>query len=189
MDDKKIIELFFVRDEAAIDEIRLKYGKYCDTIANNILGDSRDADECVSDAYLKLWNAIPPKKPQNLLAYLAKIVRNDSLTVMRRESRLKRGGRNTSLCFEELEDCLPSGDMLEITPSGSAAGEITAAINEFLARQPKNRRYAFVRRYFWADTPAQIAQQTSSDANAVAALLYRMRGELKALLEKKQINF
>lgn len=103
MNDNAIIELYRSRNESAISETAEKYGNYCKKIALNILGDERDAEECVNTAYLKVWERIPPETPNVFYAFLAKITRNTAIDVYRKNNREKRG---TSLIFEELSECL-----------------------------------------------------------------------------------
>lgn len=91
MDDKQIIQLYFSRSENAITETQVKYGKYCLKIALNILPTKEDSEECVNDAYLHAWNAIPPTKPNNFKMYLGKVTRNLSLDRLKKYTASKRG--------------------------------------------------------------------------------------------------
>ena len=97
MDDATIINLFWARDEAAIPAAQDKYGAYCRAIALGILADARDADECVNDALLRLWRAIPPERPRSLRAFLGRITRNLAINALRDASRQKRGGGAAAL--------------------------------------------------------------------------------------------
>ena len=91
--DEKIIELFFARSEQGIRELDIKYGKVCRKLSYNIVSNRQDAEECVNDAYLGAWNAIPPAKPDPLLTYVCKIVRNISLNAYYRSESAKRSSR------------------------------------------------------------------------------------------------
>ena len=128
MDDEKIIELFFNRSEQAIEEVDKKYGKTCHNISYNILHNALDAEECVNDAYLGAWNAIPPARPNPLLTYLCKIVRNLSLKRYEFNTAIKRNS-TYDVAMEELESCLSSPETVE---SEIALKELTHIIENFL---------------------------------------------------------
>lgn len=102
MDDKSIVQLYWSRDEKAISATAEKYGAYCQTIANNILGNTEDAKECVNDTYLNAWNSIPPHRPENLATYLGKITRNLSFNRYKKNRAKKRSGGQIPLILEEL---------------------------------------------------------------------------------------
>jgi RNA polymerase sigma-70 factor (ECF subfamily) len=103
MDDKRIIELFFARDEKALKECGQIYGRYCEAIAKNILGNDEDAEEVLNDTLLRAWNSIPPEKPKSLKVYLGALARNLSLDRYRKLTAEKRGGCEVSLCIEEAD--------------------------------------------------------------------------------------
>lgn len=128
MEDKKIVQLYLDRNEAAIDRTAEKYGSYCHSVAVNILGNREDASECVNDTYLKTWNSIPPHKPEKLSAFLGKIVRNLSFNRYKMNRTAKRGGGETALLLTELEKCLPDDSFSRETNRK----ELTEAINSFL---------------------------------------------------------
>ena len=109
MNDQDIVELYFARDEQAIAETDKKYGKLCMQVSVNILENKSDAEECVSDTYLKTWNSIPPTRPSSLCAFVCKIARNLSLNRLRDARREKRN-RELTVSFEELEECIPMPD-------------------------------------------------------------------------------
>ena len=132
MDDNKIIGLYFERDERAIKETEEKYGRLILSIADNILDSREDADECVNDTYLGVWNSIPPMRPINLRAYICKIARNISLRRLEYESADKRG-RNLTVSLSELEDVLCDSQIAE----GVTDGEISRLISDFCALNPK----------------------------------------------------
>ncbi len=105
IDDEKIIELFFERNQQAIQELDIKYGKICHNLSYSIVNNRQDAEECVNDAYLGAWNAIPPARPSPLLSYIVKIVRNISLKIYWREGAAKRSSIYT-IAMQEIEACI-----------------------------------------------------------------------------------
>ena len=135
MEDQQIIRLFFERSEQAITELSRKYGALCFQIADNILDDPQDAEECVNDAWLGAWNSIPPQRPDPLRAYICRIVRNLSLKKLRANSALKRSSR-FEVSLSELEDCISAHSLDEQL----AAGELSAQINAFLAALRRDDR-------------------------------------------------
>ncbi len=179
MDDGKITDLFFERSENAIAELSSKYGDKCLKIAVGILNDPLDAEECVNDAYLALWNAIPPERPQSLPAYLFARVRNISISKYRRENTKKRGGQY-DLCLEELEDVIPDEDVTDLK-------EIAEALNGFLAEQSETNRLLFVRRFWYMDSYEALSERTGLREGAIRARLCRMRSDLKAYFKKRGI--
>lgn len=184
MEDKRIVELYWERSEAAIVETQKKYGKYCHYIAYNILNSEQDAEECVNDACLKVWNSIPPSRPNVLKSFLGKIVRNIALDRYDRERALKRRG-NCDLVFEELSEC--------ISDDGSDANEQTDnivlrdAVNGFLATLPKETRIIFIRRYWYLSPVAHIAGDMGLTNSNVKVILMRTRKKFKAYLEKENV--
>ena len=109
MDDEKIVQLYWDRDERAFSATAEKYGSYCAQIARNILGDREDADECVNDAYMSAWGSMPPHRPGVLSAFLGKIVRNLSLNRYRRNTAAKRGGGEAPAVLEEIGELVSGG--------------------------------------------------------------------------------
>ena len=183
-DDQKIIELYCNRSENAIAETAGKYGRYCNAIAYGILGSREDAQECVNDAYLTAWNAIPPRRPADLGTYLGKITRNLSIDRLRTRSRVKRGGGETPLALEELEEVVAGSDSPE---NEAVRKELIAALNRFLGELTRQERYVFVRRYWYLDSLADIAKNTGFSGSKVASMLYRLRGRLKKQLIKEEL--
>ena len=137
-DDQKIIELYCNRSENAIAETAGKYGRYCNAIAYGILQSREDAQECVNDAYLTAWNAIPPRRPADLGTYLGKITRNLSIDRLRTRSREKRGGGETPLALEELEEVVAGSDSPE---NEAVRKELIASLNRFLGELTAEERY------------------------------------------------
>ena len=183
-DDQKIIELYFGRSEQALMETAVKYGRYCTSIAYGILGSREDAQECVSDAYLTAWNAIPPRRPADLGTYLGKITRNLSIDRLRSRSREKRGGGEVPLALEELEEVVAGSDSPE---NEAVRKELIAGLNRFLSELTQQERYVFVRRYWYLDSLADIAKNTGFSGSKVASMLYRLRGRLKKQLIKEEL--
>lgn len=183
-DDQKIIELYCSRSENAIAETAGKYGRYCNSIAYGILGSREDAQECVSDAYLTAWNAIPPRRPADLGTYLGKITRNLSIDRLRTRSREKRGGGEASLALDELEEVVAGSDSPE---NEAVRKELIAALNRFLGELTAQERYVFVRRYWYLDSLTDISEKTGFSGSKVASMLYRLRGRLKKQLIEEEL--
>ena len=180
MDDKKIVELFFMRSEDAIAEADKKYGRYCHYIARNIMKDEDSASIIVSDTYLKAWTTIPPNKPESLKAYLGMICRQLSLNCYEAKHALKRGGE-VALSIDELAECIPDGTA-DVIPDTVA---LTDAINRFLGSLPELARRVFVRRYWYAASVSEIAREYSLGESAVTVGLTRTRRKLKDFLIKE----
>ena len=183
-DDQKIIELYIDRSEQALSETAGKYGRYCTSIAYGILGSREDAQECVSDAYLTAWNAIPPRRPNDLGTYLGKITRNLSIDRLRTRNRDKRGGGEVPLALEELEEVVAGSDSPE---NEAVRKELVAGLNRFLSELTQQERYVFVRRYWYLDSLGDIAEKTGFSGSKVASMLYRLRGRLKKQLIKEEL--
>ena len=182
MDDGKIKELFKNRNGDAIAETDKKYGAYCRKIADNILPDKQDAEECVNDAYLAVWNSIPPQDPDSLKLFLARIVRNLAFNRYNESRAEKRGGGETALVLDELAECLESGDSVESELDRRALGEL---MRNFVKELPKKERRIFVRRYFYTEPLADIAKLCGMTENSVSVTLHRTRKKLKELLKKE----
>lgn len=183
MDDKNIVELFWARSEDALRETQSKYGKYCTAIAHNVLDSHEDAEECVNDAYLRLWNAIPPAKPSSLKAFLGKIVRNLALDRYNASKAAKRFNSSVELALYELEECLPSTD----APLADEYA-LRAAINGFLAELPAKTRIIFMRRYWYLCSVKEIAESMRMSESNVKVTLLRTRQKFKEYLEKEGIG-
>ncbi len=184
MDDKKIIDLYWERSETAISETAYKYGTYCRRIAYNILHNNEDSEECVNDAYLKAWNAMPPKRPSRLSAFLGKIVRNLSLDRYDRYTAEKRGYGQVPLVLDELAECIPS-------PSGTeqAIDELLLAqtLNRFLSGIKPEPRMIFVQRYWLLNPVREISSNFGISESKVKMTLLRLRRKLKQFLEEEGV--
>ncbi len=182
MDDREIVALYFRRDEAAIAESQRKYGTYCGTIARNITACIQDAEECVSETWLRAWNAIPPQRPLLLKAFFAKITRNLALDRIRRERAESRGGGTVPLVLEELAECLPSSESVEAQID---ARELGRAIGAFVRGLKKRDGDLFLRRYFYMDTPEAAAAYVGMSPKHAAVSLHRSRKRLEEFLRKE----
>ena len=182
MDDREIVTLFYARSEQAITELSSKYGDLCFRIARNILNNSQDAEECVSDAYLGVWNSVPPQNPDPLRAYLCRIVRNLALKKLRTNSALKRGSQ-FEVSLSELENCIPSNSLDEQL----SANELTAQINAFLSTLRHEDRVLFVRRYWLAEPLSAIAAAFGITEHNASVRLSRIRAKLHKYLKSKEI--
>lgn len=182
MEDSRIIELYWCRNADAIEKTADKYGDYCFSIANNILADRQDAEECVNDTWLHAWNAIPPHKPHNLRLFLARITRNLSFNRYHARSAEKRGGGEIDLVLEELAECIPGGTDVE---KQYMAEELAQSIRLFVRNLPQRDANVFVRRCFFTESVAQIAGRYGLSENHVMVILSRTRKKLKAHLEKE----
>ena len=178
MDDSKIIDLYWQRDEKAIEETDSKYGVYCRAVSMNILGVHEDAEECVNDTYLAVWNAIPPQKPDPLRTFVCKIARNLAAAKYHANTAKKRNSRYDA-ALDELEGCLAAGGSVE---EAYDAKELSEAINAFLSSLSYTDRFLFVRRYWYSDSMQDIAAMIGSTANSVAVRLYRLREKLRHYL-------
>ena len=181
MEDSKIIDLFFARQEQAIVELSKKYGTVCSKIARNILSNSLDAEECVNDAYLGAWNTIPPKRPDPLLAYICRIVRNLSISRYHSNTAVKRNSFY-DIALDELEGCLASVVSVEEEIS---AKELSGLLDRFLETLDTENRVMFMRRYWYSDSVSDIAESFHLSSNNVSVRLSRIRGRLKNFLRKE----
>ncbi len=182
MDDAKIVQLYFDRDEQAIPATARKYGNYCTSIANNILGNQEDAEECVNDTYLNAWNAIPPHKPKMLSTFLGKIVRNLAFNRYKRNNADKRGGGELTAVLDELASCV-SGQ--EDVAKAFEYKELVSAINDFLRTLPSQKRSIFVCRYWYTESISDISTRFGMKTSAVAMMLSRLRNQLHNYLTER----
>ena len=182
MEDEAIIKLYFARDERAVQETDQKYGRYCFTLADAILHNHQDSEETVSDTYLKAWNAIPPKKPEVLKLFLAKITRNLAFTRWRGYSAQKRGGGEMNLVLEELGECVAAPGQVEDHLNGK---ELALTIRAFLDTLPEREQNLFLRRYFFVEESNVIARRYGMKRATVLRTLSRTREKLRAYLIKE----
>lgn len=183
MEDSQIIDLYWQRDETAIHETQQKYGAFCHRIARGILSLREDAEECVSDTWLRAWNAIPPERPLKLRAWLGRITRNLAFNLWQKNRAQKRGGGMDAL-LSELDDCLPSSQNVA---QEVEARELSARISAWLLSQKPEDRILFVRRYWYADSLKELAEARGAVPARLSERLYRMRLSLKSTLEKEGV--
>ena len=184
MEDSKIIELFFERSEQAIIELSNKYGPICVKVADNILNSRRDAEECVNDAFLGVWDTVPPRRPDHLLSYVCKIVRNQALKRYHENTAQKRNSVY-DIALEEIADCFPSASSAE---QEAEAKEAEAAINRFLETLDRNSRILFVRRYWHSDSIEDLANLFHTSRHNISVRLSRTRKALKKYLIREGIS-
>lgn len=184
MEDQLIIKLFFQRSENAIEELAQKYGKLCNSISINILKNKEDAEECVNDTWLAVWNTVPPKAPNPLQAYVCKITRNLSLKKYYSNTAQKRNNYY-DVILEEITECLESDRNVE---EDILAKELEDEINFFLTSLKKKERVLFVLRYWYCFSPEEIAKKMQMSTNAVAVCLHRTRGKLQKYLTGREDN-
>lgn len=177
MDDSKIILLLWNRAESALEALAKKFGARLFATARNILGSPEDAEESVNDTYLAVWNCVPPKKPDPLAGFVYKIGRNLALKRLRDNTAQKRNG-TYDLSLDELAACIPSPALEETVE----ARELGRAIDAFLDTVPRETRAMFLRRYWFGDSPAQIARHFGMTAGAVTVRLSRTRAKLREYL-------
>lgn len=180
MDDRHILGLLLSRAEQAIDAMASRYGKRLYGIAMNILGSARDAEECVNDTYLALWNAIPPEEPDPLCAYAYRVGRNTALKRLRSNTaQLRNSAYDISL--EELGDCIPDNGLWEQLE----ARELGRLLDRFLDAQARESRVIFLRRYWFGDSVRDIARSLGLKEGTVSARLSRTRAALRDYLNKE----
>lgn len=183
MDDTQIINLFFARSEQAIEETHIKYGRLCFSVANKILENNEDSEECVNDTYLTAWNKIPPTRPYHLSAFLCKITRLLSLKKLDFLNALKR----TSIIivsFEELENILPD---CKIAPA-TEAEDLGRLISAFLRQEKEIACNVFLRKYLFFDSIPEIAERNGLKENTVKSMLFRTRNRLREYLRKEGVE-
>ena len=184
MEDQAIVELYWARDERGIEEARRKYGALCRGVALRVLESPEDSEECVSDTWLRSWNAMPPQRPTLLGAFLARITRNLALDRWRSQHAARRFGGEAALALEELEDCV-SGESLEDEISRRA---LLSTLNDFLRSLPAGDRRLFLRRYWAVETLQSLAQAEGMSVSALHRRLRRLREQLADRLRKEGIE-
>lgn len=183
MEDEKIIALFFQRSEQAIQALDEKYGPRCHQVSYNILNDRQDAEECVNDAYFGAWNAIPPAKPNPLLTYLLKIVRNLSCKRYWQKGAAKRNS-NYTIALQEIEACLADRNTVE---NAIEARELARILETFLDTLSGENRVIFLRRYWFSDSYQDIAQRVGLPEKTVSVRLTRTRQRMRQYLMERGV--
>lgn len=182
MEDKTIIDLYWNRSEEAITQTDRKYGRYCYSIAYQILTNQQDAEESVSDTYMAAWNHIPPTRPTVLSTFLGRITRNISISRWRAMGAQRRGGGEMTVTLNELEECISGKQSIE---NDYIAKEALKVLNRFLETLPKENRMVFMRRYWYLDPIANIAANYGYSQSKVKTMLHRDRQKLKQMLKKE----
>ena len=183
MNDLNIIELYFARDEEAIKQTDIKYGKLCHSVAYNILNNNEDSEECVNDTYIGVWNAIPPAKPNNFMAFVCRITRNLSLKRLEAQARQKRS-QAILVSLDELAEILPD----ESIADGVSDENIGNLISCFLQNEKEDIRNVFIRKYFFFDSIGDIARRYDFTESKVKNMLHHTRTKLKDFLIKEGIE-
>lgn len=183
MEDSKIIELFFDRSEEAITELSKKYGQVCKSVAENILNNQLDSEECVNDAFLAVWNTIPPQKPEHLLSYVCRIVRNLAVKKYHANTAQKRNSIY-DVAIDEIKECFPSSALVEDEIESS---DTAKAIDCFLESMDKQSRILFVRRYYYSDSIEDLAGLFRTSKHNISVRLSRIRKNLKKYLIKEGV--
>lgn len=179
---KSIVDLYWARNEEAIRQTADALGGYCYTVAYNILGNAEDAEECVSDTYLAVWNAIPPARPASLKQFVTRILRNLALNRYKEQHRDKRGGGQVPLALEELSEVVSD---TEDIPADYARQELLGAITRFLQGCTPRDRGIFLDRYVRLEPTAVLAHRYGVKEAQVLLVLSRTRKRLRAYLEKE----
>ncbi len=182
-EDGAIVEALFARSEEALRALDSKYGRRLRALAQHIVSSQQDAEECVNDAYLAVWNTVPPARPAPLLAYCCKIVRNLALKAYYREGAAKRRSSYT-VAMEEIEACIPDRDTVE---SQLEAKELARILEDFLDTLPAKDRVLFLRRYWSAASCKEIARGLGITEKNVSVRLSRLRQKLKQYLMERGI--
>lgn len=183
--DEEIIDLYFSRDESAINVTDQKYGNYLFTIGYNVLSDKWDSEECVNDTYFRTWNRIPPEKPNIFAAFLSKIMRDTSIDRYRKKTADKRRLSELTLSLEELENCIITEDAIE---ENIAVRIISDLLNSVLLESSKRERFIFVCRYYYCDSVRYIAKMLNVNEKTVYRSLEKTREELRIRLEKEGVS-
>ena len=182
MEDAEIVALYWARNEDAITQTKAKYGAYLNRVANNILADLEDSQECVSDTLLAAWRSMPDNRPKNLRTYLGKITRQVSIDLYRRRNRMKRHASEYAISLEELGDSFTDGR----TPEDELnARLLTETVNRFLRTLPDEARNTFIGRYYFFDSLQEVARYCGMSESKCKSLLYRTRQSLKSYLQRE----
>lgn len=185
LQDEKIVELFWNREEAAIWESERQYGKYCYAIAFHVLRAREDSDECVNDTWLRAWNAIPPQRPKLLQAFLGRITRNLAFDRFRAWKTGKRGSGEILLVLEELEECVPAAQDTEETVED---WELERVLGRFLQSLPERDCGIFLERYWYSKSVREISRGYSLKESSIKSCLFRSREKLRVFLEEEGVR-
>ena len=183
MEDSGILELYFLRNEQAIQETERKYGAYCKTIAGRILKNREDTEETVNDTWLSAWNAIPPQKPERFSAFVARVTRNLAL---KRFDHVNAQKRNPVAVrsLEELGECVSGRESVETEVEARRLKEL---LDAFLWAQDEERRNIFLLRYWYFQSIDGICRRTGYSQSKIKSMLFQTRKKLRAYLEKEGV--
>ena len=181
MNDKLLVQQFWDRDEAAIRGAKKQYEQYCLYIANNVLQNRLDAEECLNDALLAAWNSIPPQRPQNLKTYLGKLIREIAVNRWHRNRAQKRITPESIVSLDELEEMVGTSAVEEAVEEE----DLAHAISVFLRKLPETQRNLFIRRYWYYDSIEQICKRYGFGKSKVTVTLKRTRDKLAEHLKKE----
>ena len=182
MEDRAIVDLYWQRSDRAISETEAKYGRYCRTVAFNLLNSIEDSEECVNDTWLRAWNLMPDKRPALLSAFLGGITRNLAISMYRRRTSKKRGGGETALALEELSGCIPS----DADPQREyESREFARALGRFVSGLPETERRVFIARYWYLTSVADISARARFSQSKTKSILFRTRGKLRKYLREE----
>ena len=182
MEDNRIVDLYWQRNESAINETATKYGKYLHSISFHILSNDEDAEECVNDTYNDAWQSMPPHRPSILSTFLGKITRRISIDLWRKHSADRRGGGEMALALDELDECVSGNENVE---NEVERRELQQKLNDFLSELPRLERQVFMCRYWYMDSISDIAKQFDYSESKIKSMLFRTRNKLRMMLEKE----
>lgn len=182
MGDSEIVSLLIERNEQAISAVSQKYGRYCKKIALNILRNNEDADECVNEALMRMWNSSPPCSSDAMSLYLARIVKSCAYDKLRLSMREKRGSGEVALALDEIAECVSGKTSVE---GEFEQKEFQTAINTFLKRLNSRHRKMFLLRYWYCFSVSEIAGRLGTTENSVSVTLSRTRRKIKDYLTKR----
>jgi RNA polymerase sigma-70 factor (ECF subfamily) len=184
MGDEEIIEMLFSRAEESISVIDEKYGETCRKIAKGLLGNEQDAEECVNDAYLGVWNTVPPERPSPFSTFLYKILRNITMNKLTANRALKRSAEFEEL-LTELEDYLPAAETVE---SRVEQRELSRIIDEFLDTLTPENRKIFMRRYWFSESYEKISRDLGISKGNISMRLVRTKEKMRKFLKERGIE-
>ncbi len=183
MEDQRIVDLFWQRDERVLSIVRETYGKLCRRVAYNLLGNAEDVEECENDTYLAAWNAIPPARPHSLSAFLCRIARHLALKRFARRTAQKRGGES-ALLLSELREVASDDTVEEAFDSAHTA----ALIDRFLESETAENRWLFVGRYWYGEPLSALSRESGVSEGALKVRLHRQRERLRDYLQKEGVS-
>ena len=183
MDDKQIVALYFDRNEQAIMETEIKYGRYCYAIANGVLSVHEDAEESINDTWIAAWNSMPPHKPSILSAFLGKITRRIAIDKWCHRTADKRGGGEIPMVLDELKGCIAHESDVENAFENKRLEEV---INQFVHKLPNKDQKVFLCRYFYMDSIESICAQFGFSESKVKSMLHRTREKLRCVLIEEE---